>query len=566
MARSGRPTAQARASRLLVVVALALAALRGLTVAGVQMPFNGWDELPHIAVAYYVHKTGHMPTARTPMPRELVPFITAHPHPTASLCMLRGIDATPYPGGSAACGAQPQKRFDLFLYQAQHGPLFYHLMALFFHPSPDPASLLAFADAGRLLGVAFCLGSLVLWRLVLGRVFPATGRLAWLPDAVLFLLASFAYLTYNFARFANDGLALFCGSAALAAYVAWVKPRGTAGLRGAGRAAALGALTGVAVLAKATVLPLVPVFVVVLALPAFRRGLSRRQRLAALAGPCAFLVGYAAVAGAYHLHYLTRFGQLTGMQEAIYTSRRGFGLAALLGAARNLGYGWLRNPLFYNATVFLGGWSNLQSPDWQNLGFKTALVGCGLALGLALFLRQARRQVIDLAGRAPELPLLWLGCAAALLFHALHSSLAWGFPTTGPWYGMLSLPVLLAGLLLGPALLGRFAGAQAFLLLALLFNWGAMEGTYGALLVQETATADLAQAAAVAAAHHALLPVDGGWTVAAQWLLTVVGIGLALKAALGATEAAQRLRLIPLAGFRQRAVPQTVRETDRTGT
>ncbi|WP_428562764.1 MAG: hypothetical protein ACP59X_22235 [Solidesulfovibrio sp. DCME] len=565
MARNRRAATGAHASRLLLALTLALAAVRGVSVAGLQMPFNGWDELPHIAVAYYVHKTGHMPTARTPMPRELIPFITAHPHPTASLCMLRGIDAKPYPGGAAACGAEPQKRFDLFLYQAQHGPLFYHLMALLC-PGPDPAKLLAFADAGRLCNVAFGLGTLLLWRCILGRVFRPEGSLSWLPDGVVFLLASFSYLTFNFARFANDGLALFCGSAALAVYVGWVKPRGAAGLAGGGRAAVLGALTGLAVLAKATVLPLVPVFVVVLSLPALTPGLSRRQRLAALAGPCAFLAGYAVVAGAYHAHYLVRFGQLTGMQEAIYTARRGFGLLALLGAAKDLGYGLVRNPLFYNATVFLGGWSNLQSPDWQNLGFKTALAGCGLALGAALWRGESRRRLLELTRQAPELPLLWLGCVAAMLFHALHSTLAWGFPTTGPWYGMLALPVLFTGLLLGPALWGGLAGAQALLLLGLLFNGGAMAGTYGTLLVQETATDNLAEAARIVAAHHALIPVDAGWTVAAQFVLVACGLALALREALGATEAAKRLRLVALPALRRRSLPQPPRDRERTGT
>lgn len=536
-----------------------------MSVAEVQLPFNGWDELPHLAVAYYVHKTGRMPTPRTPMPRELIPFITAHPHPTASLCMLRGINARPYPGASAACGVEPQKRFDLFLYQAQHGPLFYRLMA-FFCPGPDPQALLAWADAGRLFNVALLLASLVLWRLILGRTLPATGPLGWLPDGVLLLLASFSYVSYNFARFANDGLALFCGSAALAAYVVWIKPRRDLGLGGCWRAAALGGLTGLAVLAKATALPLAAVFVVVLALPALRRGLPLGKRFQVLAAPGAFLLGYAAVAGWYHLPYLLRFGQLTGMQEAIYTSRRGFGLLQLLGAAKNLGYGVLRNPLFYNATVHLAGWSNLQSPDWQNLGFKAALTGCGLTLGAALCRRADRRTARDLVRGAPELPLLWLGCALALLFHALHSTLAWGFPTTGPWYGMAALPVFFAALLLGPALLGPLYGAQALALLALLFNWGAMSGTYGALLVQETGTEHLAQALRIAAGHHEILPALGGWSVAAQFMLAAVGIALVVREALGVASPARRARLVALTRLRRPPASPTPGAAERTGT
>ncbi|WP_300155747.1 hypothetical protein [Solidesulfovibrio sp.] len=551
------------ASRLLVAILLALAAVRGVSVAGLQLPFNGWDELPHLAVAYYVHKTGRMPTTRTPMPRELVPFITAHPHPTTSLSMLRGINAKPYPGDAPACCEEPKKRFDLFLYQAQHGPLFYRLMALFC-PGPDPAALLAWADAGRLCNVALLVATLALWRLALGRLLPADGPLRWLPDGVLLLLVSFSYVTYNFARFANDGLALFCASAALAAYVVWIKPRGVLAPAGSWRTALLGALAGLAVLAKATALPVALVLGILLTLPALRPRLSWRARLRALAAPCAFVLGYVALAGAYHLPYLMRYGQLTGMQEAIFSSRRGFGLAKLLGAAKDLGYGVFRNPLAYNATVFLGGWSNLQSPDWQNLAFKTGLTGCALALGAALCRRGGRRRLLSLALAAPELPLLWAGCTLALVFHALHSALAWGFPTTGAWYAMPALPAFFTWLLLGPALLGRLAGAQALLYLAVLFNWGAFSGTYGNLLVQETGTTDLAVGASIAAAHHALIPANAAWMLAAQFVLVALGLGLAAREALTAPGEAKPLQLLLRPRREHAGTPS--RDTDRTGT
>ena len=560
------PTASRRCgARLLTAVILALAAVHGVSVAALQLPFNGWDELPHIAVAYYVHKTGHMPTPRTPMPRELVPFITAHPHPTTSLCMLRGIDARPYPGTSPACGAEPKKRFDLFLYQAQHGPLFYHLAALFC-PGPDPGKMLAWVDAGRLLNVALLVCTLALWRLTLGRLLPDAGPLRWLPDGVLLLLASFSYVTYDFARFANDGLALCCGSAALAAYVAWIKPRGARTVRACWRPGLLGGLVGLAVLAKATALPLVPVFAMLLALPALRRGLALRARLAALAAPAAFVLGYAAVAGAYHLPYLLRYGQLTGMQEAIYTSRRGFGFLDLLGAAGRLGYGVFRNPLTYNATVFLGGWSNLQSPDWQNLAFKTGLAGCALALAAALCVRGNRRLAADLVRGAPELPLLWICCALALLFHALHSTLAWGFPTTGAWYAMAALPALFTGMLVGPALLGRLAGAQAVLYLAALFNWGAISGSYGNLFVQETGTANLGRGAAIVAAHHALLPTPAAGLLVAQFALAALALTLTVREALAAPDAAGTLRLVRTDAACRSDVAAGAGLPERTGT
>lgn len=517
-----------RQSRFFLAALFLLAGVRAVGVGVAQMPFNGWDELPHIAVAYYVHANGRMPTPRTPMPRELTPFITAHPHPTASLCMLRGIDAKPYPGGDPACGVEPVKRFDMFLYQAQHGPLFYHLMALFC-PGPDPAKLLAWVDAGRLLNAGLLLGTLALWRVLLGRLVPARGDLSWLPDGILLLCISFSYVPYNFVRFANDGLALFLGSLALALQVLWKTPRGRTAGRQAWRAALVGGLTGLAVLAKATALPLVGVLGLVFLWPCLRRGETRGDRSAALAGLAAFALGYAAVAGFYHLPYLVRYGQLTGMQEAIYTTRRGFGLGKLLAAAKDLGYGLFRNPTLYNSTAHLAGWSNLVSPAWLNLGFKIAVSCCVLTLGSVLLTRRAARlQVGRCLAEAPELPLLLAFCTLALFFHALHSTLAWGFPTTGAWYAMASLPVFFLLLLLGPALLGPRAGLTALLFLAFLFNCAYMGGTYDTLLTQETGRTDYYEAIRIAASHHALAGLDLKYFLIVEILSLAAVLGLAV--------------------------------------
>jgi hypothetical protein len=520
-----------RASAALMALTLLLAAVRAVGVGTAQMPFNGWDELPHIAVAYYAGVTGHMPTTRTPMPRALIPFITAHPHPTASLCMLRGIAARPYPGTDPACSAEPHKRFDMFLYEAQHGPLFYRLMGLFC-PGPDPQKMLAWVDAGRACNAVLLLGTLVLWRVALGRMLPAQGPLAWLPDGVTLLLASFSYVAYSFVRFANDGLSLFLGSAALAAYVVWIKPRRAEGRGLVWRCALLGALAGLAVLAKATALPLAVTLGLVLCLPAAARGRTVRERLGALAAPAAFLCGYACLAGPYHLHYLLRYGELTGMQEAIMSSKHGYGTWRLLAAFAHLDYGLFRNPWLYNSTVYLAGWSGVDSPDWLNLGFKTAVSGCFLAFCAALTRRDNRRRVAALLTDAPELPLLWVLCALALLFHALHATLAWGFPTSGGWYAMAALPVLFTALLAGAALFGPHMGLAALLLLAFLFNAGVMEGTYDALLTQETGVDDFYKSARIAVSHHSLPWLDLKYVVIAEIALLAGAVSLAAGRAL----------------------------------
>lgn len=514
-----------RPRRWLLPLVLALAAVRVVAVAQIQLPFNGWDELPHLAVAYHVHKTGAMPTPRTPMPRELVPFITAHPHPTTSLSMLRGNAAKPYPGGDPACSLEPAKRYDMFCYQAQHGPLLYFLAAPFLSGS-DPASLLAWADGVRLINGLLLLPTLFLWHRLLRRVFPRDGRLSWLPDGVIVLAASFSYVFYNFARFSNDALALFLGTFALALYLLHIAPRPLAAPGRLWRYALLGAVIGLAVLAKSTTLALVPA----LGLSVLWQGRRPGSRRAALVCAAALAGGYLAVAGWHHAVNFARYGQPTAMQEAALNAKQGYGPARYFKAASNLGYGVFRNPVLYNAIPHVAGWSNLRSPDWMSSAFKLAVTFCAAALAVALVRSRARREAGRLGGGAVCLGLLWVFTVAALGYHAVHSAARWGVPTTGGWYGMLALPVTLAALLAGPALCGRRAGSLALLLLVGVFNAAFLDGTYGVLPFQETGAAGLAEAGRVLAGHHALPRIPLPVFLAADVLCLAGCLILALEA------------------------------------
>ncbi len=540
-----------RPRRWLLPLVLALAAVRVVAVAQIQLPFNGWDELPHLAVAYHVHKTGTMPTPRTPMPRELVPFITAHPHPTTSLSMLRGLDAKPYPGGDPACSLEPAKRYDMFCYQAQHGPLLYFLAAPFLSGS-DPASLLAWADGVRLINGLLLLPTLFLWHRLLRRVLPRDGRLSWLPDGVIVLAASFSYVFYNFARFSNDALALFLGTSALALYLLQIAPRPLAAPGRLWRYALLGAVIGLAVLAKSTTLALVPA----LGLSVLWQGRRPGSRRAALVCAAALAAGYLTVAGWHHVVNFARYGQPTAMQEAVLNAKQGYGPARYFKAAANLGYGVFRNPVLYNAIPHLAGWSNLRSPDWMSSAFKLAVTFCAASLAVALARSRGRREAGRLGGGAVCLGLLWMFTVAALGYHAVHSAARWGVPTTGGWYGMLALPVTLAALLAGPALCGRRAGSLALLLLAGVLSAAFLDGTYGALPFQETGVAGLAEAGRVLAGHHALLRLPLPLFLAADVLCLAGGLTLALEA-VWCSEAAGKV--LPLHAIhvksRRRAAP-----------
>jgi hypothetical protein len=487
---------------LFLLLALVLACLRGWNLATIQMPFNGWDELPHIAAAFHVHKHGRMPSPEDTLDAELIPFIEAHPLPTRSASQLASIKTQYYKGDDPRSCAEPNRTAPFKQYQAQHGPLYYFLMASLLRHT-DPASLLLWVDTARLLNIGFMLGFIALWNLLLRRLVPP-GRLSWLPEGTTLLLVGFSYVSYNFIRFANDGLSLTLSSAALAWYVLRLRPMAATGRGQTFGWAFLGGITGLAVLAKATALPLVPVFGCLLAW----RLLRARPRTGPLSCLLAFLALYLATAGPYHLSSFLKYGQFTGMQEAVVNAGRGVGLLDLLAALPTLDYGIFRNHFFYYNTAHIGGWSALTSPDWLNMSFKLGLECCLVGLAAALVRRHRRAMAWRFLANAPELPLLLAASFLALLYHALHSKLAWGVCSTNPWYAMVSQPVFFLLLCLGPALLDRRIAWLCLLILTFVFNAAYLDGTYNVLLTQETGNASLYDALKIAVTHHGIFRLD----------------------------------------------------------
>lgn len=488
--------------KLFLVVALGLAALRCWGLATVQMPFNGWDEVAHLAAAFHVYKHGRMPSPDDGLDPELVPFIKAHPHPARSASILDGVRPPLYKGDDPRASAAPDETAPFKQYQAQHGPLFYYMMAALL-PGTDADSLLAWADLGRLCNSVFLLGFVGLWYVVLCRLVPP-GRLSWLPEGATLLLVGFSYLPYTFVRFANDGLSLFLSSLALAWYVLRLRPAPGSPRRELLDWGLVGALIGLAVLTKATALPLVAVFGCVLLWRLWRRPDRGLAGLSLLA----FAAAYLLTAGPYHLEALARYGQLTGMQEAVVNARRGVGLLDLLAALPGLHYGIFRNHFFYYCIAHIGGWASLLSPDWINMAFKASLECCLLSLVAVLLLRDRRAQLGRFLVAGAELPLLVCAGFAGLLYHALHSLLAWGICTTNPWYAMASQPAFFALLCLGPALLDKRVAWMCVLALVFVFNAAYLDGTYNVLLTQETGIPSLHEALTVAVAHHSLFRLD----------------------------------------------------------
>ena len=514
-----------------LVLLLSFVLLRSWNLSTVQMPFNGWDEFNHIAASYFVHTNGKMPKSTDILDADITRFFATQPHPSSSALFFQ-YKVPLYPGlrmGDDSINALCCRHFkisdsnEVQIYQAQHGPLYYTLMASIVK-GKDPPSLLRWADTGRLVNMACYMLTILLFYRILRKAAAAYAH-PLLTYGVVTLFASFAYTSFNFSRFSNDGLALLLGCTALLAHMTFFSPEKYGLKRLLLTAYGVGALTGCAVLAKATAMPLVPALCVAMAAYAMR---LRRPWLLACAA--ALVVGYAAVAGGYHLHNYLEYGQLTGMQEAVHNKRNGLGLldavAAVLRAPWPPGevfQALTSNPLLYKMLTFVGGWSNIPNAHALSTLFRLGVLGCVLAGLASLRAAPARAVTARLLRQSPELPLLLAFATLGLLFHSLHSFLAFGYAATGGWYAMLATPVLFAALLLGPALLGRVAGVSAFLWFFALFNVSYYAGLAD-LARYETGITAVLDALAQTVNYHCLFTVPP---------LPLLALELTLLAALG---------------------------------
>lgn len=491
----------------------------GLVHGARLMPFEGWDEDHHLGVATYFQEQGTMPTPTDTMPASLWPFLQRHPHPAITARGFAGLHLRNYQGqvydGARDTWQPPPEATPAVtnpppLYQAQHGPLFYGLMA----GLTSVFGLDAFearADAGRVLG-AFCGGFMaVCWFFILRRMLAGTS-FAWMAAPTVLVLAMNSLFVFNHARFANDALANLMAALALLAW-ATLRTRNPAEIslaRDLGGAGLVGLLAGLAVLAKATAMVLIPLFGVGLAL----RYVPWKQPGLLLGAAALMAAGYLAVAGPYHSASLDRYGTITGMQEAVKNREAGKGLGELVGSATSIPLDEVGAKLL-TRSFHVGGYSVHPLPSGWRTAWKVFLGLNGLLLLVCLFLPSARRRIGVFFRQAWELPALLLLTWAGLFYHMVQSNLAYGLVTTNPWYAVIAFPALFCLLLLPATALfnrwseGRPAGVVTAVLIGAFFLTAYRLGMRGL----ESLMTD--QGRVSVADHHTLL----GFGTGTQWVL-----------------------------------------------
>ncbi len=435
--REAGPSAPGRAWWRFRVLLVGLFLCRGLVLLCVLPPFEGWDEYQHVGYVVHVGETGRRAVLNeTIVPPALITAAVQFPQPKSALEQIGRLGAVDYATFWARRDPPVRKEGDVALYQAQHAPIYYGMVAPLFRALGGIADLRSSVGGLRLV-------NLLLTAAAVAIVLGAVGRVVRRPrDAALIglVIASQPLFLANGVRVASDALGVLLA----AVVVSW-------GLRLDRRrlllgSAGLGLATGLAILAKAVNFGLVPFVASCLLLVVIcDRPTLRRTALAGLL----LALGVVAVTQFEWRFNLARFGGLTPMQEAVVNRSRGRTAGDLIGVAAAMDWSKVVRRLWLRDSFFAGGWSFLGTDvRLVKLYYFAGLAGLA-GWGWRVVARGRRESAVFESARAPAACLvLCAGFTAALGYHMAQSKLAWGASTTTPWYACPALPwflMLVAG-------------------------------------------------------------------------------------------------------------------------
>lgn len=424
MTPSPRAFAPAALRWRIVALLAALFVLRGVMLACVMPPFEGWDEISHLAyIDHYAHTGKPALYGQTMIDPAFLAAAFRFPQPQAISVATGYRDY--WAGQRTPAWAA---RIPTDIYEAQQTPLYYWMAAPLYRACGGRQNLVRAVAVLRLVNLALATAALTL-------------QLAWIRQALAGRLALAAacwvafqpLLLLNASRVANDALAYLLGTLVV---IVCLAPRRD----GWRNALALAALLPLACWAKTTNLALVPLSLAALVFPAQPAvPLGRRLMDASL-----LLLCTAAALAPYFLFNLRHFGLLVPMQEAVQNRLAGRTFAQVVHAAPWEQFpGWIASWWLLN-DLWVGGWSFLQLPTGILHLHAALLLISAVPLLWGLLHREGRRQFP--LGLRRTLLILLLVCSfhAALTIHAIESySARAGGVFTNPWYMAVALPWLL---------------------------------------------------------------------------------------------------------------------------
>ncbi|MHC5538599.1 hypothetical protein ACYOEI_10285, partial [Singulisphaera rosea] len=407
-----------------------LVVCRGLVTLCLVPPFEGWDEYQHVGYIVHILETGQPAIlGETKVPRSLLEHAIAFPEPkdVADL-QLGSLGFVSYADYWKAGPAPRLKPGEIDLYQAQHSSWYYWLVSPLFAALGGVENLRASVGGLRLLNLAF----------IAGAVWVALGTISQLVtrrrDAALIgiVIAAHPLFLINGLRVSNDALGVFLATLAVSGCLTLRDDRLML------RCLGIGLATGAAVLAKAVHFGLVP-FVAFcwLAFAVRYRPRPGRAALAALTLSAGFLL----VTQAELRSNLDRFGSLTPMQEGVVNRSKGKTASDLMRTARTFDWSGQTRRLWLRETFYAGGWSHLGTAGGFIKVYSTVSLIAILGYAWWLVSPKARREPVYASSFTPlACAVLCLSVTAALGYHMVQSKLAWGRPTTGPWYASAAIP------------------------------------------------------------------------------------------------------------------------------
>lgn len=454
-------------ARLAAVLLLAGSLLIGLAHVVVLPPWEGFDEPAHYSYIEQFAETGRWPRYGEMMSREIDAYLRVAP--TASSLTPAGATWTYQSFAAAQAGAREAGRAfihaprpvdrrwepgEIGNWQAQHPPLYYALMA----PAYALSKGWSLAHQLALLrGLSYLIawGGLCIAAAATLRMAPppAAGRTAALL-AIALWPALFPMWFPEMARLGNDSLLvpIAAGAAVLVAAIA-ASPRRLM------LYAALGAVLGLGLLTKATVLPLAVAVAIILALPLLRL----RQDPAGAARVFAGLVVLGALAlaigGWWYAGKYLETGNLLGANDVARMDAQ----QGLIAGLKDADWRQLARLPWVLVQTFLwaGTWSFVFPP---RLALFALVATSGIvAIAAAAFMRR------EGAGREGWLALLALALfLAGLIRHALVLA-SIGTMGGGAWYLHAIAPALAVLVAFGLSYLARLRHGGAWLAAVLIW-------------------------------------------------------------------------------------------------
>jgi hypothetical protein len=405
---------------------------RGIILASVLPPFEGWDEYQHLGyIDYCAHHTEPAVYQQTRLDPDFIRKVDDFPQPRDALSLQPGaVDYQEY----WAAGTKPSAKFcPVGFYQSQHPFLYYRAMVPVYRLCGGRQNLRLAVSVIRLINLAF--GAVGLW-LILNWI---RTSLNWSLAAIAGCCVTFhPLLLLNFVRVANDALAFMLGTSIV------VLCLGLDATHFKSRIIRLAIILPFAILAKATNLTLLPLVVTTWLIAPVP---GRWKLIASLA----IVTCFAVITGPYFAFNLHHFGVITPMQETIANRAAGRSLVAIVTRPPIKLWAiwawclWVRNALW------VGGWSFLQPPRLVVACYEIAM-GLGVISLCGGLLR--RRISLPFGQLKLILPLIAL-VHAGLMYHAVESFSATSErASANPWYAAVAIPwwmiLICAGLLKSP--------------------------------------------------------------------------------------------------------------------